>query len=253
MKETASMKGTNTNMGTVDQATIELIRWQEAQKPQTTEDIMDSIHPSMLGENEDGEDPSQNETDNEANSDEESINDDTDTSDDDEEYVVSQRAKPSKRQHLPPIDPNCLSPKRKRGDDGISSTVQYQNPAIMYPSNFLYPMGNGQLQVPGQPLPIPGPAAGLGNYSLQNIGQSMSMLPQNQNSIGTGTPDPFGAYDMPSMPQNYNSPGFQAEPLQDMLPLRARRMPEVPQAKTIKTLKGRVSSRRRKSHNQQIV
>jgi hypothetical protein len=265
-KRAACAQGTSTDMGVVDQATIELIKWQSRQpvapntppaqaariKKELTEDIMNSMHPSMLGTKEEDDRRSQIESDDDGNSDEESHNEDTDSSDGEVQgnYLATPKT-PSPRErhraHTTVPDVRHLSPKRRRTDDDIGGAVQYQSSPIMYPSYNTYQTSGPQLHVPGQHLN--GQIANLGNYPLQSIGQSMSLLPQND--MGNGPADPFGSYEIPSMTQDYSNPGFQPEQLQNLLPVRNRHAPDVPQAKKAKapksSIKARTSSRRRKT------
>jgi hypothetical protein len=258
LQKNACVKGKNTDMGCVDQATLELIKWQQSQKsglsgiPQSkstqahreaTEDILGSTHPSMLGQNHNGEDESQNET--EGDSEEDTHNEDSDTSDaeEDDGYTALQDTSTLPNQHVPILvvpDSHRDSPKRKRTSDDDYNTVQYLSPPALYPPYGTYTAGNGQIQVPSQQLHISGQTASLGNYSL---------LPQNQNAIGINTTDVFGGYDVP-LTQNYNDPAFQPDQLQNILPIHPHRMPKVPQgrkAKASKSMQSKQSNVRRKT------
>jgi hypothetical protein len=252
-------------MGCVDQATLELIKWQESQKcgisasaslpathskKESTEDILSSTHPSVLQQSRDRETSSQSD----LESEEDSQEDETDTSEDEDDYAPNQRTPSSSNQQLPYIvmpEDHHPSPKRRRTNNDNHIATPYQIPPVMCPTYNTYSTGNEQLQVPAQRMHMAGHPASLGGFSLQHGGPSMALVPQNQNGMELGSTDLFGGYDLP-LPQDYNSPGLQPNEIQDMLPVRTRPPPEVPQARKAKRYKSaksadRVLNRRKKT------
>lgn len=251
-------------MGCVDQATLELIKWQESQKSgdpassslmpaahskkELTEDILKSTHPSLLEQDRDIESSSQSD----PESDDDSQEDESEFSDEEENYTPSKKPTKHSDRQLPHIAiPEALrrTPKRRRSSNNNHIATPYQTPSAMYPPYNTYPTAPGQLQVPTQHMHITGQPTSLGGYSLQNGGPSMDLVAQSQNAMELGSTDPFGAYDL-SLPQEYNSPAIQPNQIHDMLPVRTRTPPEVPRARKVKRYKSakstdRVSNRRR--------
>lgn len=251
-------------MGNIDPAALELMKWQENQKPSSTavqplpatnrritrtEDILASTHPSLMGQDVGDDMVSQNDTD---ESDDDSQDEDSDSSDaeEDYEYTLSPQGNSRPQRQAPvmmsPRD-NRPSSKRRREHDYDHRDTQYQGPPPIYPTYNAYAANNGQLQLPTHQMQLSGPTTGMGGYPLHNGGSSVPMMPPNQNGLNIGTGDPFGGYDI------YNGPNFQTGSLQEMLPARTQKVPEVPKAKKTKnskSSKSRVSMRNGRTRGQ---
>jgi hypothetical protein len=266
-QKAASTQAKNTGMGCVDQATLELIKWQESHtsgtpsdlsqsaahgKIEVTEDILGSTRPSILGRKLNGENLSQDESDG-GDSDEDSPDEETETSgtEDDEDSVTNEKPTTRSGGQIPLItmpEDHRPSPKRKRLNEHEHNTAPYQAHPAIYPAYNTYSPGNGQLQIPSQQMQSPEQTTGAGNYSLHTGGPSMALMTQNQNGLELGANDPFGGYDL-SIPHNFGGASFQPNQLQDLLPIRAGKVPEILQAKKSKDKKhskSRPSTRRRR-------
>jgi hypothetical protein len=251
-------------MGVVDRPIIDLLQYQvvrnaaggQATAPPPTEaatgqegveDIISSVHPTLLGATETGQGMITHETDDDVNSDEES-NDETDTSEseDDVDYAASHgRSGGSVQLQIPTIpDSRRPSPKRRRTNDDVHDAL-YQTPPTVYTPYNGFPTNNGQAQTQTLQLGNPGHATSLANYQ-------MPLLTQHQNGMGGGQNDPFTSFELSGATQNYEGPAFQPTHLQNMLPEKSRgRIRHGSPSKKPKSSKGvsngKSSSRRRKT------
>jgi hypothetical protein len=264
LKKAASNSNTNTSMGHIDQATLELMKWQENQKTSGTviqplpvvnrrseriESILGSTHPSLLGQDGGGDGFSQNDTDGDNDSEDDSQDEDSDSSDAEEDYEYTMSPKGQSRPHrqIPLITTpreNRHPPKRRREHDDNQRHAQFQAPATIYPTQNTYAANSGQLQLPIPQLQLSGPNTSMGGYSIPNGGSSLPMIPGNQTGMNVGMADPFGGYDI------YNGPGFHTGALQDITPTRIQRVPDLPKAKKIRNNKmsrSKISTRNERS------
>jgi hypothetical protein len=255
-------------MGAVDQSMLDLIEWQQRQSQHqlTTKspriktevsdvDIINSTRRSLLGDPTD--DPSPNNSEDEGNSDDESADGKSDSSEDNEDTEVIRVTRKAPVEPRGRQESHRTSPKRRRTEDVDQTLAPYQAPAPMYPPfnpppYHPYPGNNGPL--PGHQLV--GTGSNIDAYSLQHQ-QNPGTGPiaggythQNQPNM-LGASDSFGNFDL-SLTQAFSSPGYQAEAMQDTIPVRTRRLPQVPQGRKAKTSKstsrGRTSGRRKTIH-----